>query len=291
MELLHLHYFKTIAELNHMTNASAVLHVAQPSLSKTIRILENELSVNLFDRVGKNIILNENGKILLKYTNQIFDALEDAKTELSDYNRSNENILTISMHSASKLLPEILLGFKDKHPEIKFAIAQHDNKNPQKTNCDLLINSTRQKIISDHAVTLLEEEILLAVPRDHPLAAKKSVSLDEVASESFISLQKGKDLSIITSSYCKDAGFEPHVVLESDDPATIRGLISVGLGIAFLPSITWHGVADSKLKLLSISNIKCKRYINASWSQDRYLSNSAKLFLDFIVDFFRNLSK
>jgi len=290
MELLHLRYFKTIAELEHMTKAGEILHVAQPSLSKVVRILEKELEVNLFDRVGKNINLNENGKILLKYANKIFASLEDAKTELSNLNRKHEGTLTISMHAASKLLPEILSGFKKKHPNIKFAIVQHDNKNSGEMNCDLLINSTKQKITDDNVITLLEEEILLAVPKDHPSALRKRIRLEEVATEAFISLQKGKDLSDITSSFCKDSGFEPNIILESDDPSTIRGLISAGLGVAFLPAITWHGVADSNIKLLSISNINCKRYINASCRQGRYCSDSTKLFLDFVVDFFKNLS-
>ena len=290
MELLHLRYFKTIAELEHMTKASEILHVAQPSLSKVIHILEKELLVNLFDRIGKNIVLNENGRILLKYTNQIFASLEDVKAELSDLNRKLDDALTISMHAASKLLPEILSVFKKKHPNIKFAIVQHDNKSGEEMNCDLLINSTKQKVSVDNVITLLEEEILLAVPKDHPLASRKRIRLEEVSNEAFISLQKGKDLSDITSSLGQDAGFEPNIILESDDPSTIRGLISVGLGIAFLPSITWHGVADSNIKLLSISNINCKRYINASCRQGRYCSDSTKLFLDFIVDFFKNLS-
>lgn len=290
MELLHLRYFKTIAELEHMTKASEILHVAQPSLSKVIRILEKELEVNLFDRVGKNITLNENGKILLKYANKIFASLEDVKTELSDLNKKHEGTLTISMHAASKLLPEILSGFKKKHPNIRFAIVQHDNKSGEEMNCDLLVNSTKQKVTDDNVITLLEEEILLAVPNDYPLASRKRIRLEEVATEAFISLQKGADLSDITSSFCQDAGFNPNIILESDDPATIRGLISAGLGIAFLPAITWHGVADSNIKLLSLSNINCKRYINASCRQGRYCSNSTKLFLDFIVNFFNNLS-
>lgn len=290
MELLHLRYFKIIAELGNMTKASEVLHVAQPSLSKVIHLLEKELQVSLFDRIGKNIILNENGKVLLKYTNQIFTSLHDVKTELSDLNKTHENTMTLSMHAASKLLPEILLEFKEKYPNIRFAIVQHESKSIEEMNCDLLINSTKHKVIADNVITLLEEEILLAVPNNHPLALKKKVRLEEVANEAFISLQKGKDLANITSSFCQAAGFEPNIVLESDDPATIRGLIAVGLGIAFLPSITWHGVADANIKLLSISNVNCKRYINVSWRQGSYCSNSTKLFLDFIVDFFKNLS-
>lgn len=291
MELQHLQHFKTIADLEHMTRASEVLHVAQPALSKTISMLEKELNIKLFDRSGKNIILNENGRILLKYTNQILNSLEDAKKELADLNNKHNDTVTLSMHAASKLLPSILLGFKKLHPEIKFTIVQHEAKKKEAINCDLIVHSTRDKLNSRNVITLLEEEILLAVPMEHPLAQKNKIRLEEVASEPFISLQKGKELCDITTSFCHSCGFEPNIILESDDPATIRGLIGAGLGIAFLPAITWQGTADSNLKLLSISNVACRRYINITWNDRRYSSHSVKLFRDYVVQFFKDITK
>ncbi|WP_100407569.1 LysR family transcriptional regulator [Bacillus solitudinis] len=82
MELQHLRQFKVVAELEHMTRASENLHIAQPALSKTIRILEDELKVKLFTRIGKNIKLNLNGQILLKYTNEIMYIIDNAKKSL-----------------------------------------------------------------------------------------------------------------------------------------------------------------------------------------------------------------
>ena len=139
-------------------------------------------------------------------------------------------------------------------------------------------------------ITLLEEEILLAVPIDHPFASRGSVRLEELASESFISLQNGKGLREITNYYCEIAGFKPDIILDSDDPTTVRGLISAGLGVAFLPAITWRGNMDSNhIKLLSISNIDCKRYINISWKEETYRSNASKLICNYIIDFFKKL--
>lgn len=74
MELQHLMYFKKTAELEHITQASMELRIAQPALSKTIKSIEDEIGVPLFERVNKRIHLNENGKILLDCANEI-DAL------------------------------------------------------------------------------------------------------------------------------------------------------------------------------------------------------------------------
>ncbi|MCJ7840473.1 LysR family transcriptional regulator [Lederbergia sp. NSJ-179] len=290
MELQYLRYFKVIAELENMTRASEALHVAQPALSKTVRILEEELQVKLFNRKGKNIILNENGRILLKYTYQILNSLKDAKLEIAENNKIQENTVSIAMHAASRLIPPILLDFKKQYPNINFNIEQHRNKKYAEKNADFIIYSTKDKVIDRNVVTLLEEEILIAVPIDHPLAKKEQVYLEELASESFISLQQGKGLSDITNYYCRLAGFEPKIVLDSDDPATIRGLIAVGLGISFLPAITWKSDLVSNIKLLSISNFDCKRYIHISWKKGTYRSEASKLVCDYIIKFFKQLT-
>jgi len=285
MEIQYLKYFKRVAELEHMTKASEELLISQPALSKTIKDMEKELNVKLFNRVGKNIILNENGDVLLKYTNLILNSLGDLKKELQDMNDSRKNTVNFSMQAASKLLPDILSGFKRKHPNIKFAIKQHKDD----VDCDLVINSSKDKITANNVIPLLEEEILLAVPNDHILANRKEISLEELSEEKFISLQKGTSLCDITREYCLLAGYEPNVILESDDPSTIRGLISVGIGVCFFPSITWRNVADSNIKLLSITNDYFKRFINVSWNEDRYLSHSTILYRDYLIDFFKNL--
>ena len=289
MEFQYLRQFKVIAELEHMTRASEKLHVAQPALSKIIRILEDELKVKLFDRVGKNIKLNQNGHILLKYTNEIMCALDDVKKEMSDVNEQQDNRVVILMYAASKLLPKILLDIKKQYPEYKFIIKQHESE--KEINADLFIYSTKEKVHESNVVTLLEEEILLAVPNDHAFASKQNIRLEEAASESFISLQTGKDLRDITTSYCRMAGFEPEIILESDDPATVRGFIGVGLGIAFLPAITWGGGVDNSIKLLSIANIPCNRYINLSFKKGRYQSRATKVVSQHIVEFFKSLQK
>lgn len=290
MNINHLRYFKKIAELENMTQASKALNVAQPSLSKTIRTLEEDLHVKLFDRKGKHIVLNQNGRILLKYTNKIINSIEDAKMEIKDSNNIQNNTVTIAVQAASQLLSTILLDLKKHYPTIKLTLIQHANKKHEEVNADLIIYSTKNKVNKPNVITLLEEKILLAVPIDHPFSNRENVLLEELASESFISLQNGMGLREITNYYCQLAGFEPHIILDSDDPATIRGLINVGLGIAFLPAITWQqNIASDKIKLLSISDIDCKRFINISWRQKTYRSKTSKLVCNYMVDFFKNL--
>ena len=105
MDLHSLLYFKKVAELQHLTRAAEELRVAQPSLSRTIASLEADLGVKLFDRVGKGIVLNRNGAILLRHTNNALRELEDARAELSDQEAEGNRTVTISLFAASKLFP------------------------------------------------------------------------------------------------------------------------------------------------------------------------------------------
>ncbi len=95
MDILQLTYFKKIAELENVSKASEELMVAQPSLSKVIKTLETELDTKLFDRVGKKIVLNNNGRILLAHTNLILQNIEDARAEIMDSDSKLTGTVTI----------------------------------------------------------------------------------------------------------------------------------------------------------------------------------------------------
>lgn len=291
MDLHSLYYFKKVAELQHITHASEVLHVAQPSLSRSISGLEKELGVKLFERVGKNIVLNRYGEILLRHTNNIVKEIKSIEEELLDARDEENRTVTLLLCAASKLIPKIVVEFKREHPTIRLQIEHVHNgiSKTQRENFDLTLFSTMQANDNVHTVTLLEEDVLLALPESNPLSQKSALDLKEVANEKFICLQRGKDLRTVTDTYCKIAGFEPDVILESDSPELVREFISAGMGISFIPSITWQGMGTENISLVPILSPKCKRYINLSWRENCYLSSPMILFRDFLQQYFKSM--
>lgn len=286
MDIHSLTYFKKTAELQHMTRAAEALRVAQPSLSRTIAALEGELGVQLFDRVGKNILLNPYGEIVLRHTNTILRELEDIHTELAEARDESRRSVSISVYAASKLLPLLVKEFKREYPSIVLHIVQGDLAD-RGEEYDLSIYSSLQPGSGLHQEMLIEEDILLALPVSNPLSSRESLDLREVAQEEFICLQKGKSLRSITDNYCKVAGFDPNVILECDSPETVRELISAGVGISFIPMVTWSGMESDSVRLVPISFPQCRRYINLSWREHGYLSPAAVLFRDFVRAYFR----
>lgn len=290
MELLQLKYFQTVAHLEHMTRAAEELRIPQPALSKTISLLEKELGVSLFDRRGKYIYLNQYGKVFLRRVDQALAALEDGKQELNDLSIETFGEIKLAVLAASNILPDLLSSFRRQYPHISFNLIQHFPNSKTHHDYDLCISSSGLKLEDNNSIPLITEEIFLAVPIEHHLAGRSSVKLSEVAKDDFISLRRGKVLREITDSFCKYAGFTPNVIFESDDPATVRGLIRAGQGIAFLPAISWGGSAGSSMVLLHIEEPKCMRTISLTYSEERYLPHAACLFRDFTINFFSKLA-
>ena len=290
MELLQLKYFQTVARLEHMTLAAEELHIPQPALSKTISLLEKELGVLLFDRRGKYIYLNEFGKTYLKRVDQALSALEIGKHELDDLTGKEFGDIKLLILSASPLIPGLLASFSRLHPHINFNLIQHFSTSVSITDFDLCISSSPLKIPHTTSVPLITEEIFLGVPTGHRLSDRKRIRLSEVADDNFISLKKGKDLRDITDIFCKYSGFNPNIVFESDDPATVRGLINAGQGIAFIPSVSWGAYIGNSLSLLHIEEPVCERTISLTFKTEDYLSQASCLFRQFTLDYFAEIN-
>lgn len=289
MELYQLEQFKTAAEISHITRAAKKLALSQPALSKNIKALENELGYPLFDHIGKNVQLNDNGKIMLECAEEIFNSIDNAKRKLKEKNHNSKITISLCINAASKMIPEILLDYHKKHQDINFSLTQNPQDNRAKY--DFIISASLEPMIGENSCILVKEPLYIALPMEHPFSSQKTVKLSELKNEPFISLQKGMSLSFITEHYCKKVGFTPNIVFESDNPATLRNLIQLGLGVAFIPIITWNGLQDNNICLLPLAPEECYRYIILSWCEKRYLTAAAKEFREFMIQYFKNLAK
>lgn len=163
MELLYLKYFKSVAETLNYTQAAENLYISQPALSMTIKKLEKELNTELFIKKGRNIILTENGKLLLKSVNRIFNELE----RVSDVIQSNTAIREKTVHFASshtRLMADIFSEYVKEYPENKY-------------NMEITVNRELiQKLLSHHVSFALNSIELI-----HPkIECKKIINEDIV---------------------------------------------------------------------------------------------------------------
>lgn len=286
MDLLQLHYFSTVARMEHMTKAAQSLQIAQPALSMMIARLEADLGVPLFDRDKRQIKLNAYGKAFLAKVNIALTALEDGKRELNDMSGIERGQIKLGVTTLNRL-SNILSPFVQAHPNVKFRITQITTEEMkiellESGEIDLCLTaalSPRPGIIS---LTLITEEIRLAVPLTHRLAHRSSIRLEELAEESFISLKPGNSIRDLMDIKCAEAGFTPDYVCEGDDTGSINSLVRSGIGIAFVPQAAMNQV--KQLTFLRIENEGCYLNIQLTWPEKRYLSLAARSFRDFVVE-------
>lgn len=290
MELLQLYYFQKVARLQHISLAARQLNIAQPALSQSIKRLEQELGIPLFDRTGKKIVLNKQGNILLKYADRILSSLENCRKEIEDSYNASQNMITLSIRAASSLMPGLLQAFRNQYPDTSFQLLQGESDAQQASSIDLFIGSTTEYPSSEDTQILLKERLLAALPKTHPLASMPSVCLANLCTESFISLSEGTQLHRMLLHFCRAAGFEPNITLFCDNPNTLRDLVNLNFGIALLPEKTWSKVSAESIVKKEISDHNCFRYITLSRNPN-YLTKRACTFQDFILQYFREFDE
>jgi DNA-binding transcriptional LysR family regulator len=293
MELLQLQYFQTVARLEHMTKAAEELQIAQPSLSKTISRLEEDLGVPLFDRKNRQLKLNDYGKLFLNRVNRIFLELNEGKREIVEKAAQGQTQITLAV-SIPRVLPELLSSFLGQFPDVKFQQFLESTSSMEnlleKAEIDFCLSSVPIAGTDIVWEPLITEEIYLVVPPGHRLANKKMIILEEVKDESFISMNTGFGFRNLTDEFCREAGFIPNIAFEGDEPGVIGDLVRQGLGIAFIPEISLVHNRNPFPNKIQIIEPKCQRTIGLGWSKRRYLSDSAQQFRHYIIEYFSKIS-
>lgn len=280
MDILQLKYFLVAAEYEHMTKAARSLHIAQPALSQSIKHLEEELGVPLFERKNRSIRLNASGRLLQSELLPIINTLDSLPARLKEVDKQASYTIQLNILAASAIITQSIISFKKLFPEVNFRLLQ----NADETDFDLCISCVGTDRIPKGGIPLLKEKILLAVPNISKYASLKSISLKQVEKEGFISFSGAKPFRIICDEFCKQEGFRPRVIFESDNQESVRNLIASNLGVAFWPEYTWGKLTAKDAVLLPINEPECSRTIFAI---ENYHSINSK----YVTAFLKHLAK
>ena len=196
MELRVLNYFLAVAREENITKAAQILHVTQPTLSRQIAQLEEELGVKLFRRSNHHIILTEDGMILKRRAQEIISLAEKTRQDLMQ----KAEVLTgeISIGSgeflSSRILSDIIASFSKKYPKIKYSIYSGNGENVreriERGLIDVGLITTPVDINKYHSVIMPQKELWGILAReDSPLADKEEISPQEL-----------QDVPLITTS-------------------------------------------------------------------------------------------
>src|SRR5580658_3152848 len=222
MELQQLRYFREVAEREHVTRAAENLFVSQSAISRAVTQLEEELGVPLFYRQGRAVVLSPYGREFLEYVTRALSILESGKRVLNE--QTGEEFGTVSLgflHSLGiEMVPRLIKQYRRKHPRVQFSLlVQRSGERLMEElsagSIDLCFSVPEMFGPSDVRWNhLLDEELLIAVPQTHRLAARRTLSLRELSSEPFLVLSPEHTLRIIFDRVCADASFLPNIEFE-----------------------------------------------------------------------------
>ena len=237
-------------------------------------------------------MLNENGVIFLKYTDQIFSALNNAKLELAEHTEKKEKQVTLCVSSASLLLPEIVKQIQKADPHIHLRIVK-DPKDAEEGLPMLRLYSAAkfsQKIKAKRGdetkQILMKEPIRLLLPKSHPLTEKETLLAEDLKGEPFISLGVQSDLAQIIRTFTGEIVWEPEITTYVDSPAMMRQFLKLNLGCAFVPEYTWYRFAEDTAVLKAVHDLPMERYLIMVWDPDLYQTEAFILCKNIITDYF-----
>lgn len=264
MELLQLRYFLTAAEYQHMTKAAASLQIAQPALSQAIHRLEEELGVMLFERKGRNIELNDSGRLLQNRLVPLLNALDRIPEDVKKGQYIANHTIHLQLLAASSLITNCIIAYRALHPDVNFQLYQSYTH----TDYDLCVTASRPDMVpaEENITVMLEEDLYLAVPTNSRYGSRKSICLSETINDGYICLAGSRPIRKICNSYFAEADFKPNVIFESDTTESVRNLIAAGLGIGFWPQYSWGPLSTAHVVLLPIEDQVCRRSIIIKYS-------------------------
>ena len=287
MDLYQLQQFRVTAELEHMTQAAFQLHVAQPALSRTIRLLERELDMPLFDRKNKSIKLNDNGRVLLNYAQQIGTLLDEMTREIEEKNKHDHQTIRILLRSNPPSLMDVIHGFSVRYPKTHFQIASYVENTRiynEQFDFELGINLALDETYS--SIPMYQDWLSVAVSDSHPLAKMAKVDLREWEDNTFLLLaldsrSKSSELSVL--NYLESLGFSPKVMLTCTDSQSMYGLIREKLGIGLTCRYLWNET-QSGISFVPIQGKQFSVTTNLAWKKNRPLSPICQAFRSYVMD-------
>lgn len=239
MNYNYLRYFSVLAQLEHYTLAAARLEISQPSLSSAIRSLENELGVQLFEKVGRNIRLTEQGRYFQKKVDAAMEELSAATEALVSSRDSAPVVIRVGFVSGAlngELTKQMAIYVKENN-RCRFHITEGSAKDLmdllRQEKLDVAIVDVTSRDRSLHFRKLRQRSFYVAIPEGHTLAEKKTISVSDLADYPQIGFSHSMDHNF--EDWASRPEVPQHFVCQVNTVSSALNLVSAKLGVAIIP--------------------------------------------------------
>jgi len=292
MDIRHLTYFIEVAHHLSFTKAAQALHITQPSISKMIKLLEEELDVILFHRSAKQIELTDAGKALLYQAEQILNSFQNLTSELSDVINAKRGSITIGLPPmvGARFFSKIISDFTANYPRITLTLLEVGSQEIQvgieQGGLDIGIVMLPVDDSIFESTSIINEPLMLIVSPEHLLANQSLIELHQLKDENFIFFKESFTLHNLIIKRCIQSGFTPNIVFKSSHWDFITEMVAIHFGIALLPKTICQDLNPELIKVIPIVDPIIYWNLGIIWKKDRYLSFAAKEWLTFATHHF-----
>lgn len=264
MKLHQLRYVREVARCGLNVSAAAkTLHTAQPGVSNQIRLLENELNLQIFERNGKRLVdITQPGRAIIAMAERIFRELDNIKQVGMEF--TNEAIGSLSIattHTQARYaLPQVIKAFTQQYPKVRLQIHQG---NPTQI-CEMALSGIADVAIATEAIELFEDLVMLpcyqwnrcvVASPDHPILSVTPLTLEAIAQYPIVTY----DFAFAGRSKINQAfaakDLKPNVVLTAIDSDVIKTYVELGLGIGLLAKMAYDPQRDTGLRAVDASHL------------------------------------
>lgn len=250
MELGQLRHFHAVVVHGKVGEAARAEGIAQPALTQSVRRLERDLGCTLLERAGRGVRVTEAGLLFDRRIAGALEQIDAARDEVRRFAAGEERTVRVSIGAASGLMAEAIAAFRAERPDGRFEIRHFDRE----ARCDVR-SLTRAAGTGPEACAtraVFTERIMAALPAQmhDRLAAEGrlragAIPAAQLAGAPFLTMSSSVGFRGVCDAACARAGFAPSIACESDNPATVERMISLGLGVGFWSEHSWGAVGES----------------------------------------------
>ena len=287
MDLRQLRYFHEIVRLGSFTRAAEALQIAQPAVSVSIRKLEAELELQLFQRHDRKISLTAEGERLWVHAQRILQAAEDARLEMQELKGLSKGEVRVGIPGmmGSYYFPPILMAFRHRYPHLSLQVIEGGTWQLQQmleqAELDLAVIVREFLPTELESRVILREEMRVVVAREHPFAQQTMVSITDFFKEELVLFRNGYFHRKLVDRLAAETGVQPVIGFETNLIPLIKSIIKQGFGISTLLAMA---VADDP-DLVDLPFTE-PVYLDLciAWRRNGYLSKANQAFVDFLLE-------
>lgn len=289
MNLYQLRYFTLLAKNGHFRKTAEQLCIAQPSLSHSMALLEQELGVTLFEKQGRRSVLTPEGSLFLAYVEKALGILDEGILDMQHI-AMGEGVIELGFLRTlgMDLIPEMSRNFLenqgDKAVRFKFhtGITSSLIDGLKREKYDIVFCTKRENEPDIHFVPVSKQDLVVIVPRNHPLSRRCTINLEELAPYPQVYFSPDSGLRNIVDHLFEKVHVTPQIAYEIDEDVVIAGLVSKGFGVAVVPYMT--DLLRLDVKIIQIASPYWERNFYMATLKSHHMTPAVKNFYEYVIN-------